>query len=59
MGQALFQQNDGTLAREGERMNMTSLGVVPIGRPSKPAEIADLVAFSRLIWQVRSPARNI
>ena len=30
---------------EGKRMIMASLGGVPIGRPSKPAEIANLVAF--------------
>lgn len=30
---------------EGKRMIMSSLGGVPIGRPSKPAEVANLVAF--------------
>jgi NAD(P)-dependent dehydrogenase (short-subunit alcohol dehydrogenase family) len=30
---------------EGKRMIMFSLGGVPIGRPSKPAEIANLIAF--------------
>lgn len=35
----------GVDVEEGKRMIMRSLGGVPIGRPSKPAEIANLVAF--------------
>lgn len=30
---------------QGKQMIMTSLGGVPIGRPSKPAEVANLIAF--------------
>jgi NAD(P)-dependent dehydrogenase (short-subunit alcohol dehydrogenase family) len=30
---------------EGKQMIMTALGGVPIGRPSKPAEVANLIAF--------------
>jgi len=35
----------GTDAEAGKRMIMASLGAIPIGRPSTPAEIANLVAF--------------
>lgn len=30
---------------EGKRMIMASLGGIPIGRPSKPEEVASLIAF--------------
>jgi len=30
---------------QGKRMIMDSLGGIPIGRPSKPEEIASLIAF--------------
>ena len=34
---------------EGARQNlMKSLGGIPIGRPAKPKEVADLARFSRL-----------
>jgi NAD(P)-dependent dehydrogenase (short-subunit alcohol dehydrogenase family) len=32
-------------AEEGKRMIMDSLGGIPIGRPSKPQEVASLIAF--------------
>lgn len=35
----------GVSVDEGKQMIMNSLGGVPIGRPSKPAEIANLIAF--------------
>lgn len=35
----------GVDVEEGKQMIMRSLGGVPIGRPSKPAEIANLIAF--------------
>ena len=35
----------GVSVEEGKQMIMQSLGGVPIGRPSKPAEIANLIAF--------------
>lgn len=35
----------GVDVEEGKRMIMDSLGGVPIGRPSKPGEIANLIAF--------------
>lgn len=35
----------GVSVEEGKQMIMKSLGGIPIGRPSKPAEIANLIAF--------------
>lgn len=35
----------GLSAEEGKQMIMNSLGGIPIGRPSKPAEVANLIAF--------------
>ena len=35
----------GVGVEEGKQMIMDSLGGVPIGRPSKPEEIANLIAF--------------
>ncbi|QDX25020.1 SDR family oxidoreductase [Sphingomonas suaedae] len=35
----------GVSVKEGKRMIMDSLGGVPIGRPSEPEEIANLIAF--------------
>jgi NAD(P)-dependent dehydrogenase (short-subunit alcohol dehydrogenase family) len=35
----------GVSVEEGRQMIMQSLGGVPIGRPSQPAEIASLIAF--------------
>jgi len=35
----------GVTVEQGRQMIMDSLGGVPIGRPSKPAEIASLIAF--------------
>lgn len=35
----------GVDVEEGKQMIMKSLGGVPIGRPSKPAEVANLIAF--------------
>lgn len=35
----------GVNVEEGKQMIMKSLGGIPIGRPSKPAEIANLIAF--------------
>lgn len=35
----------GVSVEEGKQMIMNSLGGVPIGRPSKPTEIANLIAF--------------
>lgn len=35
----------GVSLEQGKQMIMTALGGVPIGRPSKPAEIANLIAF--------------
>ena len=44
LAQRLAEEH-GVDIEEGKRMIMASLGGVPIGRPSKPAEIANLVAF--------------
>lgn len=38
-------QEAGTDVEGGKRMIMDALGGIPIGRPSKPAEIANLIAF--------------
>ncbi len=35
----------GLSVEEGKPMIMNSLGGIPIGRPSKPAEVANLIAF--------------
>lgn len=35
----------GFSVEDGKQMIMNSLGGIPIGRPSKPAEIANLIAF--------------
>lgn len=35
----------GVSVEEGKQMIMNSLGGIPIGRPSKPAEVANLIAF--------------
>lgn len=35
----------GTDYRAGQRMIMESLGGIPLGRPAKPQEVADLIAF--------------
>jgi NAD(P)-dependent dehydrogenase (short-subunit alcohol dehydrogenase family) len=35
----------GVSLEDGKQMIMTSLGGVPIGRPSRPAEVANLIAF--------------
>jgi NAD(P)-dependent dehydrogenase (short-subunit alcohol dehydrogenase family) len=36
----------GTSDYEGARnLRMTSIGGIPIGRPAKPREVADLIAF--------------
>lgn len=35
----------GVSIEEGKQMIMNSLGGIPIGRPSKPAEVANLIAF--------------
>ena len=34
-----------TSYEEGQRMIMASLGGIPLGRPAKPQEVADLIAF--------------
>ena len=44
LAQRLAEEH-GVDIEEGKRMIMSSLGGVPIGRPSKPAEIANLIAF--------------
>jgi NAD(P)-dependent dehydrogenase (short-subunit alcohol dehydrogenase family) len=45
---------------EGARQGlMKSLGGIPIGRPAKPKEVADLVAFVPLHWLARLPARSM
>lgn len=35
----------GTDYEGGERINMSALGGIPLGRPSKPIEVANLIAF--------------
>lgn len=35
----------GTDPEEGKRMIMASLGGIPLGRPTKPEEVANLIAF--------------
>jgi len=45
---------------EGTRQDlMRSLGGIPIGRPAKPKEIADLVVFLACPWRPRSPALSM
>ena len=36
---------DGSDIEEGKRRIMASLGGIPLGRPARPAEVADLIAF--------------
>ena len=38
-------QEAGTDYEGGKRIIMDALGGIPLGRPAKPAEIADLIAF--------------
>ncbi len=38
-------KNAGTDAEGGKQLIMDALGGIPIGRPSKPAEVANLIAF--------------
>jgi NAD(P)-dependent dehydrogenase (short-subunit alcohol dehydrogenase family) len=38
-------QNAGTDHERARRALMASLGGIPIGRPARPSEVADLVAF--------------
>ena len=37
--------NAGTDYEGGKKIIMNALGGIPLGRPAKPAEVADLVAF--------------
>ncbi len=38
-------QQAGTDYEGGQQIIMNSLGGIPLGRPAKPAEVADLIAF--------------
>jgi NAD(P)-dependent dehydrogenase (short-subunit alcohol dehydrogenase family) len=38
-------QQAGTDYEGGQRIIMNSLGGIPLGRPAKPKEVADLIAF--------------
>ena len=40
-----MSNSGGTDYEGGKQIIMTSLGGIPLGRPSKPAEVANLIAF--------------
>ncbi|WP_411032807.1 SDR family oxidoreductase [Shinella sp. BYT-45] len=42
---ARLAEQEGTDYEGGKRIIMNSLGGIPLGRPARPAEVADLVAF--------------
>ena len=50
---------EGTDYQAAQMGLMASLGGIPIGRPSKPTEVADLVAFLVSPAPARSPVRNM
>jgi NAD(P)-dependent dehydrogenase (short-subunit alcohol dehydrogenase family) len=49
----------GVCYAEAQQGLMDALGGIPIGRPAKPAEVADLVAFLASPHALPSPARNM
>jgi len=48
----------GTNYEGGKQIIMKGLGGIPLGRPAKPKEVADLIAFLSRRERLRSPVQS-